>query len=217
MEYPKDDKFEDCEINGVTAYDGGGWEIRHGQALCFFVPPESPVEPKIGMTARFYGNGMGFSVRGLFLDGIEVFYRTESEEKEHNEIQMYGADAADMLRKWDAGDTVHTIEMGGLGPGYEQALQIAMFEILRFLLAEKPDPSLWEDSDIWREWRDKLYDLETLKGLGLSGAQAGAALSLATGLYMRGPRTCLKEVLDSRHTMVSKHFPQAPETAERVA
>ena len=30
-------------------------------------------------------------------------------------------DAAEQLRRWDAGDSIWTVEMGGLGPGYEQA------------------------------------------------------------------------------------------------
>src|SRR5687768_3007466 len=34
----------------------------------------------------------------------------------------------DALRQWDAGETVFTVEMGGLGPGYEMAIQGLAFE-----------------------------------------------------------------------------------------
>ena len=45
------------------------------------VPAASPVKPKVGMTARFYGEGIGRPVRGLFLAGKRVFYRTGEEDQ----------------------------------------------------------------------------------------------------------------------------------------
>lgn len=39
--------------------------------------------------------------------------------------------AADALARWDEGDTVFTVEMGGFGPGYEQAIQLLVFEMIR--------------------------------------------------------------------------------------
>ena len=44
-------------------------------------PKDSPVQPKVGMTARFYGQGFGYTVRGLFLDGQRVFYRSPKEQE----------------------------------------------------------------------------------------------------------------------------------------
>ncbi len=32
--------------------------------------------------------------------------------------------AKDALAAWDRGEIVHSVEMGGIGPGYEQAIQI---------------------------------------------------------------------------------------------
>lgn len=211
MAYPDDDQFEDHEIQAVTVLESGGWEIRFDDALCFAVPADSPVEPTAGMTARMYGTGLGSRVRGLFLGGQEVYYRTKTEDDEQFEIDLYGADAADMLSRWDDGRTIHTIEMGGIGPGYEQAIQVTAMEILRHLLEAKYDPDLWEDKDVWARNRDAISGAVTpaIEGLGLSGAQWGAALNLATALYMRGPRQCLKEVPNDRHTIVSKDFPTA--------
>lgn len=205
--FPENDtEFEENEVTKVQPCDNGGWTITCD--LCFFVPPESPVEPKPGMIARFYGKGFGFRVRGLFLDEQKVFYRTEEEDKEQAEIQLYGADVEDLLKRWDDGDTVHSVEMGGLGPGYEQAIQIAMFEILRFSIDKKPDHTLWENPKEWSKWREKVYSLESLDKLGLSGAQAGAALSLASSLYIRGPRKCLKEIPKERKILVSNYWPK---------
>lgn len=34
-------------------------------------------------------------------------------------------DHADLLKRWDAGDPIWSIEMGGLGPSHEQCIQIS--------------------------------------------------------------------------------------------
>lgn len=211
-DYPGNDRdyreapIESVDTNGIGS---GGWWLG--------LPADCPVKPVAGQIARFYPKGLGYPIRGLFIDGVRIWYRTDAEDKEYRENQMYGKDAADMLRKWDAGETVHTIEMGGLGPGYEQALQIAAMEMLRYWVTEKPDHDFWKDEGVWKRDRDAMDKAVTPKlgPLGLSGAQFGAAVTLSSSLYMRGPRQCLSEVPKDRHTMISNHFPTlaAPATA----
>lgn len=118
--------------------------------------------------------------------------------------------AAEMVAEWDAGTIVHTLEMGGMGPGYEQAIQVLVMELCR-AWADKtePDWEAMEPEDIERE-RRLVYD-QHFQGEGYSGAQVGAATSLAIAYCRRGPRVCAGEVGDDRHTMVSRHFPKAPE------
>lgn len=78
-----DKQYEEAVIESVRqSYADKGWEISRESGGCFYVPPTSPVVPKAGMTARFYGRGMGYTVRGLDIDGQEVFYRTEAEQDE---------------------------------------------------------------------------------------------------------------------------------------
>lgn len=43
--------------------------------------------------------------------------------------------AAEALAAWDEGKIVTTVELGGLGPGYEQAIQVCAFEMIRDTLA----------------------------------------------------------------------------------
>ena len=124
----------------------------------------------------------------------------------------YGRDAAEWLRRWDAGETVWTISMGGLGPGYEQCIQVTVAEMVRCMLDLKMDHSKWTDSEAWKVDQKRsdegiARNPEVTK-LGLSGAQFGAAMSLATALYMRGPATIMREPeVKDRHIMVSKNFP----------
>lgn len=45
--------------------------------------------------------------------------------------------AEEILAKWDANETLWSVELGGLGPGYEQAIQAGAMEALRWLLAKQ--------------------------------------------------------------------------------
>lgn len=207
-----DNQFEDVKIASVEGSRDKGWRLNREDGWTFHIDKDSPVEPAAGMTARLYGKGIGYSFRGVFLDGQKVFYRTATEDEEHRDIEMYGADAADWLARWDAGRGVWSIEMGGMGPGYEQCIQITAAEVLRHLLDAKYDPSLWQDSDVWKRDRDAIekagFANERIEALGLSGAQWGAAVSLATKLYMDGPRKIMAEPsIKDRHIQVSRTFP----------
>lgn len=212
--YPEnDEQFEETTIKSVKDA-GEGWSIEREDGFSFFVSDEKTSIPKVGALARFYGKGTGFTVRGLFLDGKEVFYRTKEEDDEKREVDMYGADAQDWLSRWDAGKTVWTIEMGGMGPGYEQAIQITVAELLRHMVESSYDHKLWSDEDKAKSDSDAIdkasHEIEAIKILGLSGAQYGAAKQVASKLYMDGPRGVMtQEAVKDRHIQVSKNFPQA--------
>lgn len=114
---------------------------------------------------------------------------------------------ADALALWDAGGSVFTIEMGGMGPGYEQAIQILVFELIREGL--KSGTPERDDSEAWKTWGDDVIKRCDEK-YGYSGAQVGAAKSLASGFLVNGYRTtCRSPELDpDRRIQVSKNFPK---------
>jgi hypothetical protein len=125
--------------------------------------------------------------------------------------EMYPMTAAEWLRRWDAGEGVWTIEMGGLGPGYEQAIQVCVAEIIRDNI-DKPLPEgkfgEWGDATIERV---DAKDPETGKYKlgGLSGAQVGAAKQLAFHFLANGPAKTLEKVDRDRWTQVSNFWPKA--------
>lgn len=127
---------------------------------------------------------------------------------------FYGKDAAEWLARWDAGRTVWTIEMGGIGPGYEQAIQVTVAEVLRIMLGTGPDFSTWQDTDGWMAFRRILdpvvAEVPRVKALGLSGAQYGAAIYLAARLYMEGPAAIMQrpELAETRLIQISRDFPR---------
>jgi hypothetical protein len=208
--YPhNDNQYEESTVKSVRK-ESDGWSITRSDGWSFYVPAGSPVEPKEGMTARFYGKGLGYTVRGLYIDGRAVFYRSEEADKEHHDINTYGKDAQDWLNRWDEGRSVWSISMGGLGPGYEQALQITTVEIVRFMLKKKYDAATWQHEETWKDVRKEI-DQEMFKHidkLGLSGMQYSAAMNLATFIYRDGPRAVMSdERVKDRHIQVCKQFP----------
>jgi hypothetical protein len=114
----------------------------------------------------------------------------------------------DVLAAWDSGDSVWSVEMGGLGPGYEQAIQVGVIELLRDNVG-KPLPKR-DDRDEWRKWGD-----ETIKRIdhtvgGFSGAQWGAARNVAYRMLRDGPKACIDSVPDpDRKILVSRTWPHA--------
>lgn len=211
--FPADDVgFEEYILTEVRAGDDG-WELGH-DGWWFWCPNTSPIEPRPGMTARFYGKGR---IRGLFLNGRKVFYNTEAEDKERFEIELYGADAADWLARWDAGKTVWSISMGGMGPGYEQCIHITCAELVREMLNGGYERDKWyvegdEGKAVWKRDREridkKVTALAVIDALGLSGAQWGAAMNLAGFMVRHGPRVVMSdEDVKDRHIQVRKSFP----------
>ena len=114
--------------------------------------------------------------------------------------------AQEWIEAWDRGEIVWTVEMGGIGPGYEQALQECAVELVRgFLLLEDWD---WEDYD-WdelKEHRQQIFrDKINPTNPGLSGAQVGAATHIAVHFCRCGPNKALNwETAKDRKIMIQK-------------
>ncbi len=207
-----DPQFEEVTVAEVGK-ESSGWSIKRSDGWSFFVPADSPVTPEVGMTMRFYGKGIGFPVRGLFLDGQQVFYRTEAEDRDHSEAEMYGATVDDLLAKWDSGRSIWSIERGGLGPGYEQCIQVMAVEFAR---ACRKMPRTTDDEADYKSF-GALCDLALApinEGLGgVSGAQFGAAKWLAWQWCFGGGPMKLMRLAKEKGAdaiQVSKHWPKAP-------
>lgn len=118
--------------------------------------------------------------------------------------------AKEALARWDSGGSIWSVEMGGIGPGYEQCIHITCFELIRDLL-DKELPG--EDNE--RELSDFIHkvgrDNKIISNLGLSGAQFGAGMNLAYRALKKGWRVMLDSAPKDRLLLVSKHWPKAEE------
>ncbi len=121
----------------------------------------------------------------------------------------YSVTAKEWLQKWDNKQSVWSLEMGGLGPGYEQCIQILVAEILRDYI----DVDIPANLDSFGEGAIK----RCAKGVGgFSGAQVGAAQWLAMKYLKIGPEALFKvskEKAEDRMIQVSKDWPRSPNPA----
>jgi len=115
---------------------------------------------------------------------------------------LYPKDIRDAVERWDRGDSVWTVEMGGLGPGYEQAIAVGMIELMRSIL----DVDLPKEGENWNEFlNDRLLKISKEFNLQLSGAQAGAIINLTAKFATRG--WLATEEVQDRMIQISKHWP----------
>lgn len=210
MSFPEEDvDFHEVKIVEVDLKSG--W-IKGDDGFSFGIPENSStsIVPEVGMTARFYGKGIGYRMRGLFLNGEKVYYKTEEEQERADLEETYGVDASDWLARWDSGRSVWSVEMGGLGPGYEQVIQIIAAEILRVFLDKKYDFRLWSDKKAWELHQKEMESIvfPVIDKLGWTGAQYGGALNVAVMIYKFGPIPAFSEPnIKKRTIIVNKGFP----------
>lgn len=131
---------------------------------------------------------------------------------------------AEALAKWDAGEPVFSVEMGGLGPGYEHCIQTIAFECMRVWLPTLPWPAPGEElPEDWKDRLDELADpyiaaLDKMPGGGFSGAQVGAGKNLAANVCRRGYREALRDpVVADRLIQVQRVMPQFDQLTKEAA
>lgn len=124
----------------------------------------------------------------------------------------YDQTAKEAIVAWDAGESLWTIEMGGLGPGYEQCIQTAALEILRDAIAAEEASEEPLNLESFMALRDSTISKHDEALGGMSGAQAGAATQIAWKAYTLGWGAMLKEAKDQgvedRFILVSSHWPK---------
>ena len=81
----KDYQFKEEIIDSVSENDDY-YDIEcDGSHLC--IPKKPGVVPKAGDTARFYGKGFGYCVRGIDVAGKTVYYRNENQYKQDQKAE----------------------------------------------------------------------------------------------------------------------------------
>lgn len=116
---------------------------------------------------------------------------------------------ADALARWDAGDSIWSCELGGLGPGYEQCIHLMGMEMLRAMCTrEAPD---WTNADERAAFAANIENdpavSKIVSDLGPSGAQHGAAMNIAFVFYRNGYAKGMDMVPEDRRIQVSRTFP----------
>lgn len=118
------------------------------------------------------------------------------------------AEARAVVDAWDKGDIIRCVELGGIGPGYEQAIVIAVIEFTRALAEHKPTTWTGAVNVTDRVMRDRLA------GCGYSGAQVGMARAFALSAVVCGWENLVSAYGDNRFNLASKKFPVAPDAPQ---
>jgi hypothetical protein len=110
-------------------------------------------------------------------------------------------------KRWKDGATVVSIELGGIGPGYEQAIQVLLFEIMvrwgdRQLIVE--DEAVPKD---YLDHVDKVAADLDASCRGFTGSQVGIAKVTAFQFMRYGYAEMLAKAPGERFLIVSKDFP----------
>lgn len=113
------------------------------------------------------------------------------------------------LKEWDSGGAVWSVVMGGLGPGYEQAIQVTVIEMLRDALTSKVPKG---DAGAFTASAEKTVTRINEDVLGLSGAQFHAALDLAFKFYSQGWKKTIESAPEDRRMQVSNRWPRVGAT-----
>src|SRR5256885_880394 len=118
--------------------------------------------------------------------------------------------AAEALAAWDSGEIVTTVELGGIGPGYEQAIQVCTFEIIRDALEAKLPATDDREEEFSALADATVHRIDHLCG-GFSGAQVGAAKWLAFRTLRDGWGHVIEQARKKdQTTMVSRTRPDVP-------
>lgn len=199
-----DTEYRDHVIESVDA-DGLGFKMDDGWS--FYCPPESPVRPRVGATARLYGRGTGYPIRGLSIDGVTAFYRTPQQEDARHEA-MVAKMAQDKRDAFDNGGRA------ALDAKYAALPAVFQRRIDRFRKARKDwrveyeayEMSCCEDGvkiaaafktqEEIDEWRKKPYEAQMAEVPGLfdghSGNSFGCAVYLAR-CYLNDPESVIEQ------------------------
>ena len=126
-------------------------------------------------------------------------------------MDYHTATSEDALKAWDAGESVWSCDMGGMGPGYEQCIQIMGFAMLRAMIDNPPKDWNTLEGDAWRDYWQMIDKVPAVKAvvekLGPSGAQHGAALNIASVFAKNGYAKGMEMVPQDRRIQVSRNFP----------
>ena len=84
-EHQKDKQYYEYCIAEIDD-DNDCWLLKVSDGGHISCPKIKNFTPAVGMLAKFYGKGTGYTVRGIEIDGHIMFYRTEKEaDQDHKE------------------------------------------------------------------------------------------------------------------------------------
>ena len=134
------EKYKKRVVTDVLLQDGG-FEIHFGSLVHWLPTVRNPhkIVPKIGDTAFCYGDGFGRPVLGLQLNDKLVFFNTREEHERDRQAMIRGWKERDkkkhveLMEKIKDEPPFETVDVSGMGSGYERACQLMIQSGIKFL------------------------------------------------------------------------------------
>lgn len=83
MNWDTDPQFTENKLTSVEA-SPGGWDLGLDGSHLFCTNEHCQKAPAVGETARLYGKGFGYMVRGIIIEGRVYRYRTEEQQRDRH-------------------------------------------------------------------------------------------------------------------------------------
>ena len=80
----EDKEFQMKVLASVEKNADGSYGVTFHDGWSFGVPAEVLIVPEVGDVCWLFGEGIGFTMRGLAIEGYVVFYRTKEQEEERH-------------------------------------------------------------------------------------------------------------------------------------
>jgi len=116
-----DDEFHEVRIKSVVDDSSGLRVITGEDGWSLGLPAEPKVPIQQGAIARLYGRGIGYPVRGVFVDGERVFYSTREEEEAKHKEQRELAER-DAREKYMQGAPERAVRIAALPTAFRERL-----------------------------------------------------------------------------------------------
>jgi hypothetical protein len=112
------------------------------------------------------------------------------------------------IKNWKTGIPIWSADLGGLGPGYEQCIQILLWEIVSRWTGG-PFTNVPEKGPYPKPYTDHVDSItnELDPKLGFSGAQVGVAKQTAFQFLVYGYEYMMAKLPDDRWIQVVRDFP----------
>lgn len=128
------ENYERKTITDVDIKDWG-WNITCDNGWSFMIQNDNPtnVTPAIGDTIIYYGKGLGYSVVGVQINSVLLYYKTQNylEDERSKWIEEtkkeYEEEDKKLMEKIKDRKPYVTADLSGFGGGYENCIQEMLF------------------------------------------------------------------------------------------
>jgi len=200
------------------------YEVRTVRGWSLIIYKKYGVKPKAGDIIITYGKPFT-QIQGIEINGKVLFYNTDEEmDKKHKEwikktAKRYKKEHIELMEKIKDEESFETVNISGMGSGYERTCQIALRAGIEFL---KQNPEFhfdyqhfknvygltWSDTP-WCKKLDKVLEDATKLSGGMTGAIHQCVIGHLQFIHKHSVKEWLETFPEERRYMYPKELPES--------